>query len=73
MGVVPSEIIARYGVPYYAKIDIEGFDLLCVEAFAEFREKPRYMSVEIDFSASHDLMDRLEKMGYCRFSLVGQS
>ncbi|HWE75967.1 MAG TPA: FkbM family methyltransferase [Stellaceae bacterium] len=73
MGVVPSELIARYGVPYYAKIDIEGFDLLCVRAFAEFIEKPRYMSVEIDFSTSRELMDQLEKMGYCRFSLVGQS
>jgi FkbM family methyltransferase len=71
-GVTASELIACYGVPYYAKIDIEGFDLLCVQAFGGYAEKPRYLSAEIDFYRSDELINRLEDMGYRRFALVGQ-
>ena len=71
-GISPSEVIEKYGVPHYAKIDIEGYDLHCVQAFAKYAEKPRYMSVEVDFRRTDELINRLEDMGYRRFALVGQ-
>lgn len=71
-GMIPGDLITEYGVPYYAKIDIEGSDLLCVQAFGGYAEKPRYLSAEVDFYRSDELISRLEAMGYGRFALVGQ-
>lgn len=70
--LTPSELVAQYGVPYYAKIDIEGCDLLCLDAFEASATKPRYLSIEVDFYAADELLDRLGVMGYSRFALLGQ-
>ena len=70
--LTPSEFLAQYGVPYYAKIDIEGSDLLCLETFEASAIKPRYISLEVDFYAADELLDRLGAMGYVRFALIGQ-
>lgn len=39
-------LFARHGVPYFVKIDIEGFDHLVVEAVGALVTKPRFVSVE---------------------------
>lgn len=41
-----SWLFAKHGIPYYAKIDIEGFDHFVVRAIGALAEKPKYASVE---------------------------
>ena len=68
--------IAETGVPYYAKIDIEGADLHCLETFGRFAGRPAYVSIESDTSDRRELkrgLDVLESLGYARFSLVPQA
>ena len=63
--------IAETGVPYYAKIDIEGADLHCLETFGRFAGRPAYVSIESDTSDRRELkrgLDVLESLGYARFS-----
>lgn len=39
-------LFEKYGVPYFVKVDIEGFDHHVVRATGELAEKPKYLSVE---------------------------
>lgn len=41
-----TEVLAKYGMPYYLKIDIEGSDLLCVSCAKDFQSRPKYLSLE---------------------------
>jgi FkbM family methyltransferase len=66
------DLVAEYGVPYYAKIDIEGFDLLCLRGFAECETRPPYVSFEVDFRCVDRIMECATALGYRGFSLVGQ-
>jgi FkbM family methyltransferase len=73
-GVVFGTLLARYGTPYYLKIDIEGADLLCIESLRE-PAIPRYVSIESDklqFSGLLHEFDVLQALGYRRFKVVGQ-
>jgi hypothetical protein len=76
-----GEILNRYGVPFYLKIDIEGNDLLCIEALAG-RPLPPFISVEAKVGGAEDelieavaLRDLplLEEVGYSRFKLISQT
>jgi hypothetical protein len=40
------DLLNNYPTPYYMKIDIEGFDHLCLYAINETWVKPKYISVE---------------------------
>jgi FkbM family methyltransferase len=74
-GVRFADLLAEHGVPYYLKVDIEGADLLCLEALAEFPERPKYVSVESDkrsWSALRREFDLLGRLGYRRFKVVAQ-
>jgi hypothetical protein len=42
-----GSILEQYGVPYYLKVDIEGSDLLCVQALRTQPDLPRYVSLEV--------------------------
>jgi FkbM family methyltransferase len=67
----PVELVIRYGVPHYAKIDIEGSDMLCLRAFAD-SSLPEYLSIEVDFHRHRELLKELRGIGYRRFALIGQ-
>ena len=71
-GATIAEIIDQYGVPYYAKVDIEGFDLVCLRGFARYRTRPLYVSVEVDFYEVNEMIRCATDLGYKRFALVGQ-
>jgi FkbM family methyltransferase len=71
--VMAGELLAAYGVPYYAKIDIEGFDLVCMEGFRKAGARPRHMSFEVDFYAADAMIDCALAIGYSRFALAPQS
>ena len=79
---VPAVDFARclreHGVPYYLKIDIEGSDMLCLEALldVEPEQRPRYTSIEAGqriWSGVQRQFDLLERLGYTRFAVVQQA
>ncbi len=69
-----AELIETYGVPYYAKIDIEGSDLLCMEGFKSASVAPTYMSSEVEFRDGEyrRQIECMQALGYKRFALVSQ-
>lgn len=70
-----AALLAAHGVPHYLKIDIEGADLLCLEALAGFDEKPPYVSIESTKTSWRALwheFDLFGRLGYDRFKVVSQ-
>ena len=74
---IPFEhLISTYGCPRYLKIDIEGSDMLCVEALKHFKCRPLYISIESAKTSWLDLkkeFDELEKLGYSKFKVIDQN
>ncbi|MGN6592033.1 MAG: FkbM family methyltransferase [Terriglobales bacterium] len=71
-----EQVLAEYGIPYFLKIDIEGADLLCLAALAEFRDRPAYLSIELNLASAPAALEplrRLRELGYSRFQLVNQA
>jgi FkbM family methyltransferase len=69
-------LLAEFGVPYYAKFDIEGFDMVGVQGLGAAKERPRYISVESDKDSFKALLREfaiLTSLGYDRFKVVPQS
>jgi FkbM family methyltransferase len=66
-----SNILRQYGVPEYIKIDIEGYDLFCLESLSKDTTPP-YVSVEFAHGMEHRLLHRLLELGYVRFKLLNQ-
>jgi FkbM family methyltransferase len=64
-----SSVMGKHGVPYYMKVDIEGYDHLCLRSLT-CSDRPKYISVEVD--RDHDLVVELQKMGYSKFKLINQ-
>lgn len=74
-------VFLQYGVPHYLKIDIEGWDHVCVESLSPDRLPP-YISVEAECSNDRDALTEaqslrmlhvLRKAGYTRFKLVNEA
>lgn len=72
-------VLAEHGVPHYLKIDIEGYEMLCVRALASLSERPRFISVETQAAmnrapadAVFDELAQLWVLGYRRFRYVNQ-
>ena len=71
-----GEVIQKYGVPHYMKIDIEGLDLVCVKAMEQFSVPPDFISLESSKTRFADIqreIEVLEKLGYNAFQAVEQS
>jgi FkbM family methyltransferase len=75
-----QSVLETYGVPYYLKVDIEGSDLLCIEALRYFKQRPRYISVESRatspvFGIRQTLYELrlMRELGYKRFKYVDQT
>jgi FkbM family methyltransferase len=69
--------LAEHGVPHFLKIDIEGADMLCLEALldADPDECPRYVSIEAEsesWAGAAAQFDLLERLGYSRYAIVQQ-
>jgi FkbM family methyltransferase len=73
---VPMEdVLAAHGVPYYMKIDIEGRDMLCLEALRAVRDRPKYLSIEAsktDLAEVRAEFDLMSELGYRDFKVVAQ-
>lgn len=75
-----DELLQQYGVPYYLKIDIEGCDILCVQALRTFSARPRFISIESSATSPgcgfRDVLAELtllDGLGYSRFKYVNQA
>jgi FkbM family methyltransferase len=70
-----ARVFEDYGVPYYMKVDIEGSDLLCIEALRAAPTRPRYLSIESNKLALENVrheFDLMAELGYSGFKVVPQ-
>ena len=67
-----DQILGAYGPARYAKIDIEGHDLMCLEQIAASGRSPDYLSFEVDFKTYRRAVAVCRKMGFTRFAMVAQ-
>lgn len=70
-----EKILERFGIPYYLKVDIEGADLLCIQALKQFKDRPKYVSIESTKTSWEGLLEEftlLQDLGYRRFKVVPQ-
>lgn len=65
-----EDIVAEHGVPYYLKIDIEGADMVALQAVARFGALPKFASVE---GGGENFLRVFRDLGYDRFCPVDQS
>jgi FkbM family methyltransferase len=68
-----GEILRQFGVPYYMKVDIEGADLLCLKALADFDDRPKYISIEAEvdvLSGIRHEIAAMSRLGYAKFKIV---
>jgi FkbM family methyltransferase len=63
-----SELISRYSVPYYCKIDIESADIIFLKSMKGL-QLPTYISAEIDHI---NIIDSMYELGYRKFKLINQ-
>jgi FkbM family methyltransferase len=69
-------VLQSSGIPHYLKVDIEGADLICVEALSEFEERPDFVSIESSKTSLREIRRELRvlsALGYDRFQAVEQS
>ena len=69
-------ILREHGIPYYLKVDIEGADLLCLRALADFESRPRYVSIESGLTSFEETFEELSllwSLGYRTFKIVDQA
>lgn len=74
-GIRFSDVLNKYGCPYYMKIDVEGADMLCIKALHGLPCRPKYISIESTKTSWLDLLEEfntLEKLGYSKFKVVNQ-
>jgi FkbM family methyltransferase len=65
-----DSILEQYGIPYYLKVDIEGNDMLCIEALQTQRERPPYVSLEV--GSIDESVTMLSRLGYTGFKCISQ-
>ena len=69
-------MLRRYGVPRYMKVDIEGRDMVCVDALKDLAERPDYLSIESDKTSYANIkqeIDTLVGLGYDGFQAINQA
>lgn len=65
-------VISEWGIPYYMKIDIEGWDNKLLQNLSDSKIKPKYLSVELSIREYEDTISLLSGLGYSEFQLVSQ-
>ena len=71
-----STVFRDYGIPHFAKIDVEGADRLVLEALRQSDSRPNYISIEsekVDFAKLKEEFHLLQSLGYTKFRAVQQA
>jgi FkbM family methyltransferase len=74
-GIAMERMFEDRGVPYYMKVDIEGSDLLCLEALRSAPTRPRYLSIEsnkLSLTGVRQELDLMAELGYGGFKVIAQ-
>ena len=71
-GVPFSTIYQQHPSPFYAKLDIEGPELMVLRQMMSTERYPPFLSVELNLEVDA-ILDLLDKHGYSTFYLLGQS
>jgi FkbM family methyltransferase len=66
-----ADLLQVYGVPYYMKLDIEGFELEALSTLAPGSAMPPYLSFELNWERAR-IMEIVRALGYDRFQLIRQ-
>ena len=69
-GVLITDLVKEYGLPYYMKIDIEGADRYCILPLHE-SVKPEYISFEAG-KDMEELVRHLSSIGFTKFKAINQ-
>ena len=64
-------ILEEHGRPYFCKIDIEGYDRLCLRGF-DPGTAPDYISVELALQDPVPDLELLRALGFSRFKIISQ-
>ena len=70
--VSPADLWSAFGVPYYLKIDIEGYDQFIIASLRDLPDVPRYVSFECAYEGWNGAIGLLSDVGYARFKAVDQ-
>jgi FkbM family methyltransferase len=69
-------VIREHGMPHFMKIDIEGSDVVVLDALKQYECRPKHISIEsekVDFSTlTAEIMTFLE-LGYSKFRAIQQT
>lgn len=65
-----TDLLERYGVPHYMKVDIEGFDRYCILPLTS-QTAPMFVSFEMGADAE-ELIEHLSSIGYRHFKIISQ-
>ena len=70
--ITTASLFEEYGVPYFLKVDIEGFDYLCINDLPNTNAPAsvEYVSCE---AGGTSLLDTLHKKGYTKFKIIHQA
>lgn len=67
------ELFFKYGVPYYMKVDIEGYDMLVAKHLSKCEVKPKFVSFETSRRDYFGIFSYLYVSSYSRFQLINQT
>lgn len=71
-----ADVLREHGMPHFLKIDIEGGDRVCLRELFDFRDRPRYVSIEAeqrDWAGLEHEFDTLTRLGCEQFAIVQQA
>ncbi|MDZ8109826.1 MAG: FkbM family methyltransferase [Nostoc sp. DedQUE12a] len=71
-----EKILEQFGIPYYLKVDIEGTEILCVQALRQFESKPKFISIESTKTSWNALLNEFavfKELGYQKFKAINQA
>lgn len=81
-GISLNSLFTKYGVPYYCKIDIEGYDAEVIAPLYEAKLLPDYISCETSCLSIAEInkekgllyktLNALQQAGYNKFKLIDQ-
>lgn len=67
------QLYETYGIPYYIKVDLEGYDVFTAKQVFEYQVKPAFISFETSRRDYAGIFSYLYVAGYKKFQLVNQA
>lgn len=68
-----NKLCETWGVPCYIKMDIDAIEIAALKQIFELKEKPQYLSVEIQSYAWAGIFSWVYACGYTKFQLRNQA